>query len=141
MRILLLITLLIVVCSVSGYSLETVDSLALTGRNSLAVSALLELLRERDIDSDQLLFRLTGIYHATGRSDECILLLDSIERARDIDLSGWKISLLDLSRRQEEALLLVSEDDILLRFWLTRDSDERPVSGTLPVPENIAERA
>lgn len=141
MRILLLITLLIVVCSVSGYSLETVDSLALTGRNSLAVSALLELLRESNTDSDPLLFRLTGIYHATGRENECILLLDSIERTRNIDLSGWKISLLDLSSRQGEALLLVSENDILLRFWLTRDSDERPVSGTLPAPENIAERA
>ncbi len=195
MRILLLITLLIFVCSVSGYSLgtcptmkhwhkthtsgyndrilsentssillkspnilsqlrgssaqctssdmllKTIDSLALTGRNGLAVNALLELLRERNIDKDPLLFRLTGIYHATGREDDCILLLDSIELARNIDLSGWKISLLDLSRREEEALLLVSEDDILLRFWLTRDSDERPVSGILPAPENIAERA
>ncbi len=141
MRIFLLITLLVAACSVSGYSLESIDSLALTGRNSLAVSALLELLRESNIDSHQLLFRLTGIYHATGREDDCILLLDSIERARNIDLSGWKISLLDLSCRPEEALLLVSENDILLRFWLARDSDERPVSGTLPVPENIAERA
>ncbi|MCD4849031.1 MAG: lytic transglycosylase domain-containing protein [Candidatus Aegiribacteria sp.] len=141
MKILLLVASLICVCSVSGYPLETIDSLVLTGRNNLAVSELLELLRESDIDSDQLLFRLTGIYHATGRFDECILLLDSIERARSIDLSGWKISLLDLSCRQEEALLIVSENDILLRFWLTRDSDERPVSGTLPAPENIAERA
>ncbi len=141
MRILLLITLLILVCSVSGYSLEMVDSLVLKGRNGPAVSVLLELLRESDIDSDHLLFRLTGIYHATGHEDECILLLDSIECARNIDLSGWKISLLDLSERREEALQLVSEDDILLRFWLTMDSDERPVSGTLPAPENIVERA
>lgn len=141
MRILLLVTLLIAACSASGYSLGMVDSLALTGRNGLAASALLELLRGSNIDRDPLLFRLTGIYHATGREDDCILLLDSIELARNIDLSGWKISLLDLSSRQEEAFLLVSEDDILLRFWLSRDSDERPVSGTLPAPLNLAERA
>ena len=141
MRFLLLVTLLTVVCTVSGYTLGTVDSLVLTGRNSAAVSALLELLRGSEFDTDPLLFRLIGIHNAIGRSDECILLLDSIELARNIDLSGWKISLLDLSRREEEALLFVSDDDILLRFWLTRDSDERPSSGTLPVPENIAERA
>ena len=122
-------------------SLRHADLLTLSGLNEQAVSELLELLREDDIPRNVILYRIAGIYHGTGREDECILLLDSIQYESGEDLYGWKVSLLDLSRRSDEALAMVPSADILLRLWLQRESGEAPTSGILPAPDCVAERA
>ena len=122
-------------------SLQHADSFILSGLNEQAVSELLELLREDDVPRNVILYRIAGLYHGSGREDDCILLLDSIGQETGEDLNGWKVSLLDLSRRPDEALALVSPDNILLRSWLQRESGEMPVSGILPAPDCVAQRA
>lgn len=118
-----------------------VDSLILAGRGRLAETELLSLLREDRVPDDVILFRLVGIMHGSGREDRCLQLLDSLELAGGGDLLGWKVSLLDLSRRPEEALELVPADNPLLRLWLQRDSDDIPLPDILPAPDCLAERA
>ncbi len=137
----LLIMLLAVSTPLMSASLQHVDSLILSGLNELAVSELLELLREDDIPSDVILYRITGLFHGVGREDECILLLDSIQQESGEDLYGWKVSLLDMSRRSDEALTLVPSENILLRLWLQTESGETLSSGILPAPDCLAERA
>ncbi|MCD4700415.1 MAG: hypothetical protein K8S24_01020, partial [Candidatus Aegiribacteria sp.] len=116
----LLLFLLSVSLPLMSASLHHVDSLILSGLNEQAISELLELLREDDIPRNVILYRIAGIYHGTGREDECILLLDSIQQDSGEDLYGWKVSLLDMSRRSEEALAMVPSEDILLRLWLEK---------------------
>ncbi len=125
----------------SSASLRRADSLILSGSNELAVSELLQLLRETSIPENVILYRIAGLYHATGMEDECILLIDSIGQESGRNLYGWKVSLLDLAGRANEALRLVPAEDILLRLWLQRESGEIPSSGILPAPDCIAERA
>ena len=137
----LLLLLLTVSLPLMSASLHRADSFILTGLNERAVSELLELLREDDIPQNVILYRLAGLYHAVGREDDCIGLLDSIGQESGEDLYGWKVSLLDLSRRSDEALALVPPENILLRLWLQRESGEVPASGILPAPDCVAERA
>ncbi|MCK5114968.1 MAG: lytic transglycosylase domain-containing protein [Candidatus Aegiribacteria sp.] len=137
----LLLLLLTVSLPLMSASLQRADSFILSGMNERAVSELLELLREDDIPQNVILYRLAGLYHAVGREDDCIELLDSIGQESGENLYGWKVSLLDLSRRSDEALALVPPDDILLRLWLQRESGEVPASGILPAPDCLAERA
>ncbi|NOQ23633.1 MAG: transglycosylase SLT domain-containing protein [Candidatus Aegiribacteria sp.] len=136
-----LIILFAVSLPLMSASLQRADSLILSGLNEEAVSELLELLREDDIPRNVILYRIAGLYHGTGREDECILLMDSIQQESGDELYGWKVSLLDLSRRSDEALALVPSEDILLRLWLQRESGETPASGILPAPDCVAERA
>ncbi|RKZ05636.1 hypothetical protein DRQ25_15730, partial [Candidatus Fermentibacteria bacterium] len=137
----LLLSLLILSLPLMSASLQRADSFILSGLNEQAVSELLELLREDDIPRNVILYRIAGLYHGVGREDDCILLLDSIQQESGENLSGWKVSLLDLSRRSDEALALVPSDNILLRSWLQRESGEVPASGILPAPDCAAERA
>ena len=137
----LLLLLLTVSLPLTSASLQRADSFILSGRNELAVSELLELMRSDDVPKNVILYRLAGLYHGMGREDDCILLLDSIGQESGEDLYGWKVSLLDLSRRSDEALALVPSDDILLRMWLQRESGEIPISGILPAPDCVAQRA
>ncbi|MEN8208195.1 MAG: lytic transglycosylase domain-containing protein [Candidatus Fermentibacteria bacterium] len=126
---------------VMSASLQRADSFILSGLNDQAVSELLELLREDGVPRNVILYRIAGIYHGTGREDDCILLLDSIQQVSGENLYGWKVSLLDLARRPGEALALLPSDNILLRLWLQRESGEIPASGILPAPDCAAERA
>ena len=137
----LLLLLLAVSLPLTSASLQRADSFILSGLNDRAVSELLELLREDDIPQDVILYRLAGLYHAVGREDDCILLLDSIGQETGEDLYGWKVSLLDLSRRSDEALSLVPSEDILLMLWLQMQSGEGLSSCILPEPDCVAERA
>lgn len=136
-----LLTLLAVSLPLASASLHRADSLILTGSNELAVSELLSLLRDDDIPGNVILYRIAGLYHGAGMEDECILLLDSIQHEIGEDLYGWKVSLLDLSRRSYEALPLVPSDNVLLLLWLQMESDRSPVSCILSEPDCIAERA
>lgn len=136
-----LLLLLSIALPLTSASLRHADSLILAGLNEQAISELLELLREDDIPRNIILYRITGLYHGAGLEDECILLLDSLDRESGEDLYGWKVSLLDMSRRSDEALPLVPSDNILLRLWLQRESGETPTSGILPAPDCLAQRA
>ncbi len=133
--------LLAIVLPLVAASLHQADTYILTGRNNPAVTELLQLLREDDVHRDVILYRIAGLYHGAAMEDECILLLDSIQQADGDDLYGWKVSLLDLARRSDEALALVPPDDVLLQLWLNRESGETPTSGILPAPDCLAERA
>lgn len=141
MRIKSLLLLLIVSLPLISASLQRADSYIFSGLNEQAVSELLELLREDDVPRNAILYRIAGLYHGVGREDDCILLLDSIGQESGEDMYGWKVSLLDLSRRPEEALALVPSDDILLMLWLQMQSGEGLSSCILPEPDCAAQRA
>lgn len=134
------LTLVLLVAAVQGVSMERADSLAMAGAAGQAEEELLSLLRGGSADREVLLFRLCGLLHGSGRESECILLLDSLETALGLDLTGWKVSVLDLGRRPGEALALV-RNDALLHLWISRDLDEPVPSSPLPAPDDIAERA
>jgi len=136
-----ILILLGITLSAMSASVHLADSLTLAGSSEKAISELLSLLREDDVPDDDILYRIAGLYHGSGRENDCIVLLDSIQEESGRDLRGWKISLLDLARRRDEALALVPADDILLRLWLQRDSDDAEMSGILPAPDCLAERA
>ena len=118
----------------------TVDSLIQSGYQDQAV----RLLRSMDPSEyrNDILWRLVGTANGRGRLEEGLSLLDSLESRGWGDLTGWKISLLDMNRETGRALALEDPGNILLSAWLHRDSieDFRP-SASLPVPGNLGERA
>jgi len=132
--------LALLVGTVHGISIERADSLAMAGAAGLAEEELLALIADGSDTPEELLFRLCGLFHATGRESECLLLLESLEETLDLDLTGWKVSLLDLARRQGEAAAL-APDDVLLNLWLDRTSGDPSARSYLPQPESIAGRA
>jgi len=100
-----------------------VDSLLQNGVQDQAVRAL------RRIDPSEygrmdILWRFVGAYNGRGMTARCIAVLDSLQRNGWGDLTGWKISVLDLNREQQQAVELVPAGDILLMGWLYRDSLE-----------------
>lgn len=138
MKFIILLTCLSVL---QAFGFRTADSLTLAGRGRLAETQLLSLLREGSVPDDLVLFRLVGLMHGSGREDRCLQLLDSLELAGGGNLLGWRVSLLDLSRRPDEALELVPAGNPLLRLWLQRDSEDIPLPEILPAPGCLAERA
>ncbi|RKZ09431.1 hypothetical protein DRQ25_06380 [Candidatus Fermentibacteria bacterium] len=136
-----LLLLLSVSLPLISASLQRADSFILSGLHEQAVSELLGLLREDDVPRNVILYRLAGLYHGVGREDDCILLFDSIGQQTGEDMYGWKVSLLDLSRRSDEALALVPSEDILLRLWLESKSGGGISSAILPAPDCVAQRA
>ncbi|MFO7949600.1 MAG: hypothetical protein R6U36_04440, partial [Candidatus Fermentibacteraceae bacterium] len=124
-------------------SLTGIDSLLMYGRPDAARRLLLEGLDRGEIGSADALVRLLGSYHCRGREDLALQLLDSLESAGWGPLTGWKVSLLDMARRPEEALELAGADRPLLRLWLMRDlPDSLRMEGVmvLPPPKGAVER-
>jgi len=124
-------------------SLAGIDSLLMYGRPESARTLLLEGLQRGEIDSADALVRLVGSYHCRGQEDRALQLLDSLESAGWGPLTGWKVSLLDMARRSEEALELTGEDRPLLRLWLMRNlPDSLRMEGVivLPPPKGVVER-
>ena len=123
--------------------LAGIDSLLMYGRPDAARMLLLQGMDRGDIASADALVRLVGSYHCRGREDRALQLLDSLESAGWGPLTGWKISLLDMARRPEEALEMAGEDRPLLRLWLMRDlPDSLRMEGVivLPPPKGVVER-
>ena len=118
----------------------TIDSLIQSGHQDQAV----RLLRSMDASEyrSDILWRLVGTANGRGRLEEGLSLLDSLENRGWGDLTGWKISLLDMNREIHRARALADPGNVLLSAWLHRDSieDFRP-SGPIPVPGNLGERA
>jgi len=124
-------------------SLAGVDSLLMYGRPGTARTLLLQGLDRGEIGAADALVRLLGSYHCRGREDRALQLLDSLESAGWGPLTGWKVSLLDMARRPEEALELAGADRPLLRLWLMRDlPDSLRMEGVmvLPPPKGVVER-
>jgi len=135
-----ILLLLTVFAALRAYEFRSADSLVLAGRTGPARRELLSHLEDGGL-RNEVLFRLAGLYHGCGMEDRCILLLDSIEAATGEDLHGWKVSLLDLSRRRADARSLVPDDEPLLSLWLQRDLEEPELPSVLPAPIDLAERA
>lgn len=143
MRLSLSLTVMLIVVSVSTLSagpFRAADSLALAGRLTASESLLLSILRQGSAPEDQVLFRLAGLYHGSGRESEFLGLLDSLESAGYRDLHGWRISILDLSRMTGQASALVPPDEPLLQLWLSRDEENPVLPSILPAPATLAER-
>ena len=124
-------------------SLAGIDSLLMYDRPDAARRLLLEGLDRGEIGFADALVRLLGSYHCRGREDRALQLLDSLESAGWGPLTGWKVSLLDMARRPEEALELAGADRPLLRLWLMRDlPDSLRMEGVmvLPPPKGVVER-
>ena len=124
-------------------SLAGIDSLLMYGRPGTARTLLLQGLDRGEIGAADALVRLLGSYHCRGREDRALQLLDSLESAGWGPLTGWKVSLLDMARRPEEALELAGTDRPLLRLWLMRDlPDSLRMEGVmvLPPPKGLVER-
>ncbi len=120
---------------------QTADSLIQNGMQDSALRLLRGMEHTGELRND-FLWRFVGTAHGRGRLDGCLALLDSLEHAGWGDLTGWKISVLDLNRERNRALALVSPEDVLLTAWLLRDSISRmPPCGSIPVPTHLGERA
>lgn len=118
-----------------------VDSLLQNGAQDQAVRVLRRMDPSRYGQMD-ILWRFVGAYNGRGMTDRCVTVLDSLQRNGWGDLTGWKISVLDLGRKREQAVELVSAGDILLLGWLYRDSLElMPSVLSPPVPDHLGERA
>jgi len=118
-----------------------VDSLLQNGLQDRAVRALRQL-DPAEVGKPDMLWRFVGAYNGRGMTDRCVSALDSLERAGWGDLTGWKISVLDLNREPGRAVELVGSQDVLLLGWLYRDSIENmPSVLSLPVPSSLGERA
>ncbi len=117
---------------------RAVDPLVLQGRTEEAESALLAMLQDTSPPRGPVLLRLLGIYHGRAAEDDFLLLLDSLETALGEDLSGWRVSALDLARRPLEAL--PHAEGALQRAWLLHRGDSTPPEGLrLPPPRGAAE--
>ncbi len=118
-----------------------IDSLLQTGHQDSAVRLLRNIHMTADNRND-LLWRFTGAYNGRGMPGRCIEMLDSLESAGWGDLTGWKISVLDLNRMTETALELAEPEDVLLKAWLLRDSlNTLSITGSIPIPTHLGERA
>lgn len=121
---------------------QSVDSLIQTGRQDAAARQLRTLwtgLGAPESLRGDFIWRFVGCYNGRGMTDRCLAVLDSLARSGWGDLSGWKISVLELNHRTEEALTLVN-DDYLLEAWLRRDNPESLPVSVVPAPEGPAER-
>lgn len=119
----------------------SVDSLLQNGYQDGAVRILRGFGRNPENRND-ILWRFVGAYNSRGMADRCIAVLDSLENRGWGDLTGWKVSVLDLNRERLRALALVPSSDVLLTAWLLRDSIQgMPAVGTIPVPTHLGERA
>ena len=135
---------LVVLAAAAALSASTfgdVDQLILSGRLIQAEDILLNMAEDGSQPLELVVYRLVGIYHGTGREDQCLLMLDSLQQVLGEDLTGWKVSVLDLAKRTDEALDLVPDEQVLLYWWLKRGSEEGPSTGVLPAPVTPAERA
>ena len=118
-----------------------VDSLLQNGKQDQAIRVL-RGMNPGEYGQADMLWRFVGACNSRGMTTRCIGLLDSLEMSGWGDLTGWKISVYDLSRELEMAVELVSPDDALLLGWLFRDSLEGVrVASSLPVPTHLGERA
>ena len=127
--------------ALSASTFGDVDRMILSGRMDQAEVLLLEMAEDGSQPLELVIYRLVGIYHGTGREDLCIQMLDSLQQVLGEDLTGWKVSVLDLAGRTDEAVDLLPDDQVLLYWWLNRDSSEEPSTGILPAPVSPAERA
>lgn len=122
---------------------STVDSLIQVGMQDQAVRELRELWRNLESPAGlrgDFLWRFAGCYHGRGLPVRCLEVLDSLSRAGWGDLTGWKVSVMELNRMGNSALPLAAGDR-LLEAWLRRDSLETLSPGVTPSPEGPAERA
>ena len=128
--------------SIANHSpFHEIDSLLQNGSADSAIRALRSVVVTPETKND-ILWRIIGAYNGRGNISECIAALDSLERNGWGNLTGWKISLLDINRETDAAVELVASGDYLLLAWLYRDSLERmPSVVTLPVPGHLGERA
>jgi hypothetical protein len=118
------------------------DSLILEGEFDGAEGVLLAMLddgRFQDLRYD-IFWRLFGLYNGRGMPDAGRALFERLEQAGYGDLTGWQVSLLDMSRRPADALPLVPSDDTLLRLWLSRDMGEPEMPAIIPAPVDMAGR-
>ncbi|MFO7626236.1 MAG: hypothetical protein R6V62_03125, partial [Candidatus Fermentibacteraceae bacterium] len=121
---------------------QSVDSLIQTGRQDAAVRQLRSLwsgLGSPEPLRGDFLWRFVGCYNGRGQSDRCVTVLDSLSGSGWGDLSGWKVSVLELNRRKDEALPLAA-DDYLLEAWVRRDNPESLPQRVVPAPDGPAER-
>ncbi len=121
---------------------HAVDSLVQTGRQDAAVRQLRSLwsgLGSPESLRGDFLWRFVGCYNGRGQPDRCIAVIDSLSNSGWGDLSGWKVSILELNRRKDQALALVG-DDFLLEAWLRRDNTESLPQRVVPAPDGPAER-
>lgn len=121
---------------------QTVDSLIQTGRQDAAVRQLRSLwsgLEYPETLRGDFILRFVGCYNGRGQPDRCIAVLDSLSNSGWGDLSGWKVSVLELNRMKDEAIALAG-DDYLLEAWLRRDNPESIPQRVVPAPDGPAER-
>ncbi len=139
MKLLFIILSLIITFVLYAGTYTEIDSLILTGCHDQVLEELYSLLNYSS-SFDETLFRIVGMYHGSGMEEKCLALLDSLENCGFGPLNGWKISLLDLSRRGSEAFELVNPADVYLSAWIAGRNNIEYTPGILPVPGGIAER-
>ncbi len=116
-----------------------VDSLYLAGGFTQVRDSLLSILRTDSSLLDETLFRMLGLYHGRAMEHDYIDLLESLEFEGYGNLSGWKVSALDLAGLPVEALTYLPPDEPLLEAWLICEIDSLHEDMTLPIPAGHGE--
>lgn len=120
---------------------QAVDSLIQIGRQDDAVRRLRAMWSDMGSPESlrgDFLWRFTGCYNGRGTPERCLSILDSLSARGWGDLTGWKISVMELNRMGGAATL--AADDYLLQAWLMRSTPEAVPQRMIPAPEGPAER-
>ena len=113
-------------------SFMEVDSLILFGSFQNASDSLLSMLGRGGIPDASVLFRLCGLYSVHALEDECISILDSLESEGYEPLYGWKVSILGLEGRYDEALQYIPTADTALMSWVIAEINSQSSNAGLP---------
>lgn len=121
---------------------QIADSLIQVGRQDGAVRELRGLWSAmggpEDLRGD-FLWRFVGCYNGRGLPERAVSVLDSLSNRGWGDLTGWKISVLELNRLDDQAITLAGEDR-LLEAWLGRSNLATVSRQSIPSPDGPGER-
>lgn len=121
---------------------QTVDSLIQLGHQDAAVRQLRSMWSNMGSPAalrGDFLWRFVGCYNGRGMPEHCISVLDSLSDRGWGDVTGWKISVMEMNRMNDQAISLVG-DDYLLEAWLRRGNPEALPQRVIPAPDGHAER-
>jgi soluble lytic murein transglycosylase-like protein len=118
--------------------LAVADSLMLRGSFDACRDSLLRLLADGAPQAEVML-RLAGLYGGRAMEPRLLLLLDSLESSGQEGLDGWRLSVLSLGDRTEEALAAAGPDRPLLQALLLEKLGRLPVEFYTPCPDTPGE--
>jgi hypothetical protein len=118
--------------------MATADSLMLRGSFEACRDSLLRLLGD-GAPQDEVMLRLTGLYGGRAMEPQLMLLLDSLAASGREGLHGWRLTVLYLGDREEEALAAAGPDRPMLQALLLERMGDLPGEFDTPCPDTPGE--